>query len=83
MDRRESSVPDQSARRPSNLSALQTPHKPTREDEFKKPETFNVAHVTDSLDRARLAGMTYSARTIHPQRRHTESACPTPVISNE
>eukprot|EP00210_Caulerpa_lentillifera_P005117 g4889.t1 len=63
------------------VQAMKTPLKKTEQRlDQSKPETFNVSHITDSLDKHRLAGLTYSAKTVHPVHRNSESLCPTPGI---
>lgn len=79
MDRRESSVHENHSTEYLNENTTPLKSQKPYPDEkiFKKPETINTSHIRDSFDKARFGGLTYSARTVHPTRRHTESFCPT------
>ena len=79
-DRRESfAQEEQATRRPSIAATLNQPLTPKPSPPSYKPTTFDVAQIEDNFDRARLGGLTYSLRTVHPTRRHSESFFGSPV----
>ena len=79
-DHRESfAQEEQATNRPSIAATLKQPLTPMPPPPSSKPTTFDVAQIEDNFDRARLGGLTYSLRTVHPTRRHTESFLGSPV----